>query len=397
MLETWLPLAAGSSRLERVQPAADVRRFEPLVSDLLVVALASDPERVLDELSAAGTVGEAVQRSGRSLTVRYQGELIELQVAAGDEYGTALFVATGPAAHVAEVRQRSAPRLAPRERDVYAGAGLSFIPPELRHDPEAIDAAAAGPLPELVTPDDIRGDFHMHTTYSDGRDSIADMAAACAALRYEYIAITDHSVSASASRTMTVEDLARQRDEIARVAERFPQMTILHGAEVDILPDGQLDFDDGVLEGLDVVIASLHDRAGQSGRQLTQRCLRAIHHPLVSIISHPANRLVGRRGDYDMDYERLYAAAAETGTVLEIDGAPNHLDLDGARARAATRAGVTVSIDSDCHRARSLGGQMALGVGTARRGWTEPRHTLNTRSLADVRTFVAAKRAGASG
>jgi DNA polymerase (family 10) len=160
------------------------------------------------------------------------------------------------------------------------------------------------------------------------------------------------------------------------------------------MPDGRLDFSDDVLETLDIVLASVHDPARQDGRQLTQRSIGAIRHPLVNVLSHPANQLVGRRGGYLLDFDALYAAAAETGTALEIDGAPGHLDLDGEHARAAVAAGVTVTIDSDCHRARALERQMRFGVGTARRGWVERRHVLNARSVDDVLAFVTAKRRG---
>jgi DNA polymerase (family 10) len=186
--------------------------------------------------------------------------------------------------------------------------------------------------------------------------------------------------------------LARQRAEIEAARERYPQITILHGIEVDIMADGSLDFPDSVLESLDIVLASLHESERHDGKTLTKRCLQAIHHPLVNVIAHPANRLVGRRAGYPMDYEAIFAAAAETGTALEVDGAPAHLDLEGERAREAIASGVTLTIDSDCHRARWLQRQMAMGVGTARRGWVEPRHVLNTRSIRDVRAFIAAKR-----
>jgi DNA polymerase (family 10) len=232
----------------------------------------------------------------------------------------------------------------------------------------------------------------MHSTYSDGRDSLRRMIQASDALGYEYIAITDHSEHAGAARTLTLDDLERQRDEIARLREDFPRMAILHGLEIDILPDGTLDCPDAVMASLDIVLASLHDAAGQAGGRLTERCLAAIRHPLVSVITHPANQLVGRRPGYDMDYGAIYAAAAETGTALEIDGAPSHLDLSGERAAEAVRAGVTVVIDSDCHRMRALDRQMRMGVGTARRGWVEPAHVLNTRPVTEVRRFIASKR-----
>jgi DNA polymerase (family 10) len=277
---------------------------------------------------------------------------------------------------------------------VYRQAGLPPIPAELRHASGEIEAAARGALPSLVHREQIRGDLHMHTTYSDGRDTMAHMVAGCRSLGYEYIAITDHSQGAAASRTLSVDDVARQREEIERLRAGLPGLAILHGVEVDVLLDGSLDFPDRVLEGFDIVLASMHESGRQDPRTLTRRCIQAIRHPLVNIISHPANRLVGRTAGYALDFDAVYAAAAETGTALEIDGAPAHLDLDGEHARAAATAGVTIAVDSDCHRARALQRNMQMAIGTARRGWVETRHVLNTRPLDAIRAFVAAKRMG---
>jgi DNA polymerase (family 10) len=388
-----LLVAASCPEIVALVPAGDVRRFEPLVDAIVVVGSAPDPPATLERICSIPLVQGALFRTGRRVLVRYQQTEIDVRIAAPDEYGSALHIATGSPAHVAAVRARHAgPRLCAREEDVYADARLDFIAPELRHDTGEVAAAAARSLPVLVGREDIRGDLHMHTIYSDGRDSVAMMVQAAAALGYEYIAITDHSARSAASRTVSVDALQRQRDEIARVRERFPSLAILHGIEVDIMPDGRLDFEDNVLEPLDIVLASLHDRAGHDGARLTRRCLAAIRHPLVNVITHPANRLVGRNPGYDLDFDALFAAAVESGTALEIDGAPGHLDMDGEHARAAIAAGVTVTIDSDCHKATLLDRQMRLGVGTARRGWVEARHVLNTRPVAEVRAFVAAKR-----
>ena len=250
-----------------------------------------------------------------------------------------------------------------------------------------------GGLRALVSQADIRGDLHMHSTWSDGRDSIETMVTACRALRYAYVAITDHSPHQGLTRHVTVDGAARQADEIAALRERFPDIAILHGCEVDILPDGSLDFPDSLLERFDLVLASLHDGCGHGPTQLLNRYVRAIRHPLVTLITHPTNRLVPHRAGYDLDYDRLFEAAAETGTAVEIDGAPVHLDMDGPLAKRALAAGVTIAINSDCHRADLLERQMRLGVATARRGWVEARHVLNTRPLAEVRAFVARKRA----
>ena len=379
---------------EKATAAGGVRRFESLVDSLSIVGSAPDPEAVLDRIAYLPEIEDVLHRSARRIIVIFSHAEVDVHVAATDDYGTVLYSATGSRAHLAMMAQRrTRVRLHAREEDLYADAGLPFIAPELRQGTGEIEAATLRELPALVDVKDIRGDLHMHSVYSDGQDPLAAMVSAAHALGYEYIAITDHSQRAAASRTLTLDTLARQRDEIARLREQYPAMAILHGVEVDIMPDGRLDFSDEVLAKLDMVIASLHEDAGQGARALTRRCLAAIRHPLVTIISHPANRLVGRRSGYPLDFGAIYEAAVETGTALEIDGAPAHLDMDGEHARAAVAAGVTVTIDGDCHRATSLARHMRFGVGTARRGWVEPRHVLNTRTLADVRSFIAAKRA----
>jgi DNA polymerase (family 10) len=220
------------------------------------------------------------------------------------------------------------------------------------------------------------------------------MVNGCRALGYEYLAITDHSPRSAASRNLSADGVKRQAEEIAGLRERYPDITILHGCEVDILPDGRLDFVDRILQQFDIVLASLHEDAGHASEALERRYLAAMKHPLVTAITHPTNRLIPYRRGYDLNYDRLFAAAVETSTVVEIDGAPAHLDLDGALARRAIAAGVTVVIDIDCHRADALGRQMELGLTTARRGWVEARHVLNSRPLAELRAFVARKRAG---
>jgi DNA polymerase (family 10) len=383
---------AAAPHVEAVVPAGDVRRFESIVSSLVIVGRASDPPAVVEAIAASPEFSPILFRGERRVVLTFQRTEIDVRIAAPDEYGTTLVVATGSSMHLAGLRRRRPPRLFAREEEAYSHAGLRYIPPELRHGTGEIEAAAAGTLPDLITREQIRGDLHMHTDYSDGADSLEAMVEASCALGYEYIAITDHSDRAAASRTVSRGELSRQRDEIDAIRERYPQIEILHGIEVDIMPDGSLDFPDRILEPLDIVLASLHDAARQDPPTLTRRCIQAIRHPLVTIITHPANRLVGKRAGYPLDFDAIYAAAEETGTVLEVDGAPSHLDLDGEHARAAISAGVTVSIDSDCHRAHLLERQMQFGIGTARRGWVEARHVLNARTLADVRACVARKR-----
>jgi len=385
--------AAACPSLEAIVAADAVRRCEPLVDALVIVGCTDEPEAAIECIATLPEAEDVLHRAGRRLILAHRQAEVDLRMTTRAEYGTVLHVATGPPSHVAAIEARSARvEVCSREEDVYARAGLPYIAPELRQGTDEIEAAAARRLPALVNLKDIRGDLHMHSTYSDGQDTLESMVAGASGLGYEYIAITDHSERAGASRTVTRDALARQRDEILGLRERYPSLAILHGIEVDIMPDGSLDFPDDLLAPLDIVLASLHDDARQNARTLTRRCITAIRHPLVTIITHPANRIVGRRADYPLDFDAVFEAAAETGTALEIDGAPSHLDLDGEHARAAIAAGATVVIDSDCHRVATLGLQMRLGVGTARRGWVESRHVLNTRSLEDVRRFIAAKR-----
>jgi DNA polymerase (family 10) len=390
-------LATAVPFTSALEPAGDVRRSEPIVSTLALVGRSDDPSASIESICRLPGMGDLRHSGAKRCIVAHKGHEIDIRIAAADEYGSVLFQATGSRAHIAAVsKRRKRPELCADEAHVYRQAALRFVAPELRHDTGEIEAAARGELPVLVERADIRGDLHVHTTYSDGMDDLDTMIDACRALGYEYVAITDHSERANAARTLSLGEVSRQRDEIASARERFRGIRILHGIEVDIMPDGRLDFADEVLETFDIVLASLHDQAGHDGRRLTDRAIAALRHPLVSVFTHPQNRIPGRRESYPMDFDRLYAAAAETGTALEIDGAPGHIDLDGEHARAAIAAGVTLAIDSDSHRARVLDRQMRMGVGTARRGWVDATRVLNTMPLEDVEAFVARKRSSSA-
>jgi len=402
---------AVRDRVTDITPVGSLRRFDATVGDVALLAVTSSAASLFDHLGAIPDV-KVVRRDRTSCAVQFAHEQVTVHTTLPETAGAALLHHTGSRAHTIELVRRAEAREleigplgvrplksgevlpTPSEEHVYALLNLPFIPPELREGHREVETAEAGGLPALIERRHIRGDLHMHSTWSDGRDTIQAMVEQSATLGYEYVAITEHSQSSGAAGGLTPEQLRRQRKEIDDVQRRFPDIVILHGAEVDILPDGRLDYEDAVLAELDIVLASLHDEAGHSGNRLTQRYLDAIHHPLVTIITHPTNRLVGYRTGYDLDFSELFEAAVETGTVLEIDGAPAHLDMDGALARRATEAGVMVSIDSDCHRAEWLDRQMTFGIGTARRGWVEPRHVLNTRSLAEVREIIARKRRG---
>jgi DNA polymerase (family 10) len=388
--------------------AGSLRRVEPTVRDLRVVVACSDADRVVRAIEAPRHFADVRQHGPAGLTAMVGTHEVTLKISPPERFGAALLFHTGSREHLAALQRhadRAGLRLAgdglragssirqtPREADVYAALGLPYITPELRQGEDEIEAAARGELPALLERHHVRGDLHMHTNYSDGRDSLEKMVATCAELGYEYIAITDHSEGAAAAKTVTVDELARQSDHIDRVQELYPSLRILKGVEVDILDDGRLDFPDSVLDPLDIVLASLHDAAGQGSADLLRRYRAAAQHPLVSALTHPANRLVGRFDGYDLDYPALFELSVRTGTALEVDGAPSHLDLDGALARLAVEAGVDLLVDSDCHHARLLDRQMLLGVGTARRGRVQPAHVINTRPLPEALARLRAKR-----
>ncbi len=369
-----------------------------MVGDIEIVAAADEPGEVIEEALRVSETPRCLHRSARRLYLLDERVQIGLRFPEPANAGAMLLYLTGSARHFEALRAQAAAtgwRLTPgglyasdgalrpaaTEDEIYAAIGLQPVPPEIRDGVEEISIAARGELPALVSVEAIRGDLHMHSTWSDGRDTIDAMVVECRSLGYQYLAITDHSPHSAATRNLTVEGVGKQAEEIHRLRERYPDITILHGCEVDILPDGRLDFPDKVLERFDLVLASLHEGLGHSPDQLLKRYAAAMKHPLVTMITHPT------------DYDRLFAMALDTRTLVEVDGAPAHLDMDGALARRAIAAGVTIAISSDSHRAGMLRRQMHLGVLTARRGWVEARHVVNTRSIDDVRALIAGKRA----
>ena len=391
-------------------PVGSLRRFAPEIGDvtLLAVAAAERHPELLDGLATLTPSVSVLRRAEKSIALNTEKGPVALHLAAPEDVGAAMLWHTGSRRHTEAIRARAHARgydfadgrlhragahvETPSEDVIYSRLELPYIPPELREDGSEVAEAERNGLPQLVSVPHIRGDLHSHTNWSDGRDTSGRMVQAARDLGYDYFAITDHSERAFASRTLAGADVPKQRTEIEAMRARMPGITVLHGVEVDIMPDGSLDFPDDVLRGFDIVLASLHDDSGHERERLTERYLSAIRHPLVNVITHPANRSPGARAGYDLDYGRLFEAAARTGTAMEVDGAPGHLDMDGALAREAMQRGVTIVVDSDCHRAENLARQMEFGVGTARRGWLEPRHVLNTKGIEEIRAFVARKR-----
>jgi DNA polymerase (family 10) len=357
------------------EPAGDPRRWCDASHRLAVVVAGTDPDAVVERFRSLPEVVAIVERDGpRALGVTVEGVPVELVVATPGAFGTELLRATGSARYVAALGELPE---APDEVGVYGALGVPYLPPELREEP------FDGVPPELVELGDIRGDLHVHTTWSDGKASVLEMAEAARALGYEYVAICDHTRSVRVVPGLDADDLRRQGEEIAAANERVGPFRVLRGTECDILADGTLDLPDDILSELDWVQASVHAGQRQSRDQLTKRTLAAVHHPAVRSISHPQGRIINHRPPNDVDLEAVFAACLETGTAVETNGLPDRIDLSAELVHDAIRAGVRITCSTDAHSVRGLE-NMRLSVATARRGWCSAADVLNTRPLAEV-------------
>jgi DNA polymerase (family 10) len=277
------------------------------------------------------------------------------------------------------------------EEEVYAAIGLPWIPPELREDSGEIEAALAGRLPRLVTLADIRGDLHCHTRASDGHHTIAALVEAAARRGYAYVAVTDHSRSARVAGGLSIDEMRAHVRQIRAVQARHPEIAVLAGTECDILPDGSLDYPDSLLAELDVVLAAVHSRFGQSRTEMTRRICRALAHPAVHVLAHPTARLLGERAPYELDLDRVLETARLHEKAVELNAFPQRLDLNDVQARRARELGVWLAIGTDTHVLDHLEA-MSLGIAMARRGWVEAASVVNARSLPDLRAWLARSR-----
>jgi DNA polymerase (family 10) len=358
-------LAGGIASALDGDVAGDPRRFCDASERLAVVVSSPDADAVRERFRA---LPEIVALVDESTGVTVDGVPVELVVASPEGFGTALVRATGSDAFVASLGELP---VAATEEEVFRALGRAYVPPELREEP--FDGAP----PALVEQRAIRGDLHVHTTWSDGRASVLEMAEAALALGYEYIAICDHTRAVRVVPGLDADDVRRQGEEIAAANERLAPFRVLRGSECDILDDGSLDLPDDVLAELDWVQASVHAGQRQSRDQLTKRTLEAVRHPAVRSISHPQGRIINRRPPNDVDLEEVFAACLETGTAVETNGLPDRIDLSAELVRAAIAAGVRITCSTDAHSVRGLG-NMRLSVATARRGWATGDDVLNT-------------------
>ena len=401
-VEPLLAYLREAPEVERLEVAGSYRRRQETVGDVDLLAIASHPIPVMEHFRRYPQVDKILMAGDtRSTIVLGTGLQVDLRVVPEECYGAALVYFTGSKEHNVKLRRRAVERglriseygvfrveerhqedegerIAGREEaDVYASVGLAWVPPEMREDRGEIEAAAAGRLPHLIRVEDLRGDLHMHSTWSDGRNSIEEMVEACAARGYEYMVISDHSKALAMAGGLDAYRLRLQWLEIDQVRARHPEIQVLKAMEVDILGDGSLDLEDEMLAGLDLVLVSLHSRFDLPADQQTERVLRALEHPAVDVFCHPTARIINRRKGVEMDLDLVLRRAAELGVAVELNSSPNRLDLRDSHLKLAKELGCKVVIDTDAHRIRELD-LMRYGVEQARRAGLEPADVLNT-------------------
>jgi len=386
--------------VKTVEPVGSLRRMKDTIGDIDLLAACPQPERATEAFVNLPQVAEVLSHGPtRASAILHNGLKVDVRSLEPERYGSLLQYFTGSKDHNVALRSLALDQgfslseygfkrgdtelLCPTEEEVYGALGLPWIAPELREDRGEVQAAQAGTLPNLVQLSDLRGDLHTHSEWSDAAASMEELGHAARKRGYEYLVISDHSVSAAIANGLDVARLWQQRLEIDRLNQGWRGFRLLQGVEVEVRADGTLDHPDDVLAELEVVIAAVHSGLRQDKDVITARVERAMRNPHVDILAHPTGRLLGQREGSNLDLDRVLQIAAETGTVLEINSAPNRLDLDDVHVRQAIRMGVDIAINSDAHSLAGLD-MIPYGVAVARRGWAEARHIVNTMPLDQV-------------
>ncbi len=405
--------------IDRIETAGSLRRWAETIGDvdLLVTTNKADskakqtPEQIIESFTAAPFVERILAAGGTKGSVIIHTETtpvqVDVRVVPQESFGAAMQYFTGSKPHNVRLREiaiKAGLKLneyglfkddrmvaGADEQDIYKKLGLDFIDPVLREDRGEVDAAKHHSLPKLIRLEDIRGDFHAHTVASDGHNTIEEMARTAKERGYEYLCISDHSKSSAIANGQSPQRLAQQIKEIHKINARLKGIKLLAGAEVDILADGNMDFEDELLADLDFIVASVHSGLGSARERVTTRTLKAMDNRYVTCIGHPTGRLIGERAAMDLDMPAVIEHAAQTGTALEVNSDPSRLDLKDTHCKMAVEAGVKLAIDTDAHSTDSLG-LMVFGVATAARGWATKKDVLNTLSLPKLKTFLKAKR-----
>ncbi|MCO5061842.1 MAG: DNA polymerase/3'-5' exonuclease PolX [Kiritimatiellae bacterium] len=394
--------------VKQLELAGSFRRARETIGDLDILVEAEDSAAVMDAFVTYDEVQQVLAKGETKASVVLRlGLQVDLRVVPRESFGAALQYFTGSKEHNIAVRKlaqakglkvneygvmRGEESVAGRtEKDVYAAVGLAWPPPEIRENRGEVELAATGKMPKLIEASDIRGDLHNHSTWSDGANTIEEMARAAQALGYEYLAICDHSKRLTVANGLDAVRLAKQMDEIERLNKTFDGFRILKGVECDILEDGSLDLEDRVFEELDLVVVSVHSKFNLTREEQTTRMQKALDNPYTTILAHPTGRLIQEREPYEIDIPRIIEHARQRGCYLELNANPMRLDLNDVYCQMAKEAGVLISIDVDGHQAQDLG-NISFGIGQARRGWLEKKSVLNTRPLNELLKLLAKAR-----
>lgn len=392
----------------KVDIAGSLRRKKEIVKDIDIVAAGEDTEEIIDYFCQMPQVQEILEQDDKKVKVKLEkGIKVDIHVVLPHEYPFALHDFTGSREHNNALREYAYHKgfilneyalyqgenkvVCKVENDIYLRLGLQFIPPELRENMGEIEAACKGALPELVSPEDIKGLFHVHTHYSDGADSLEDLVRAAQKMGYSYIGISDHSQSAYYAHGLKIKDIERQQEEINNLQEKYPQILIFSGIESDIKPDGSLDYSDEILSRFDFVIASIHSHFNMTESEMTKRILKAISHPCTTMLGHPTGRLLLARQGYPLDINRVIKEAGRRGVVIELNASPARLDLDWRHLKIAKENGVSISINPDAHRIEELN-DVIFGVAIARKGWLTRHDVFNCKNVKEMVTILQKKK-----
>jgi len=395
---------ALGKRIKKIEVAGSVRRFKETVHDIDILVVARSGKEVM-QACRDFPLNEAVLGIGdKKASFIANGIQIDVRVFPENEFGSALLYFTGSKEHNIKLRQLCQEKnwklneyglfdadgkviASKTEEEIYDKLSMQFIAPEIREGLDEINLALKNALPTFIDMEDIKGDLHMHTFYSDGVNSIEEMAHAGINLGYSYIAITDHSASLKVANGLDRKRLLQQIDEVRRVNEKLKPFRVFTGIEADILPDGSLDVEEDLIPYLDVVIGAVHTAFKMTKSEMTKRILKAIKTGHINILAHPKGRLLNVRDAYDVDLDEVFRAAIDYNVAMEINSSPKRLDLNAEDARRAVKAGLKIAIDTDSHSSAQLK-QVLFGVHTARRGWIEAKDVINCMDLTDLEEFL---------
>lgn len=411
LLDEALPIAEEIAEylkencdLKKIDYAGSLRRMKETIGDVDVLVVSDSPGDVVDAFVSMDNVKKVISKGNKrsSVVLKEKDVHVDLRVFDEKSYGAALVYFTGSKDHNIEIRKRANDKgyklseyglkkkkkiSCAEEKDVYDKIGLKFIKPEMRENTGEVEAAEKNKLPDLIEYNDLRGDLQMHSEYSDGINSVEEMAEKAEKIGYDYIAITDHSPSSRVAGGLEKKDLKKQWKDIENVGKKFKKLKILKGSEVDIKKDGSLDYDDSVLKNFDVVVISIHSNFNMSKKDMTERILRAMDNKYVNILAHPTARRIGKRKGIEFDREKIFEKAAEKNIALEINASPERLDLNDSLIRFAKEKGVKFVINTDAHSKNGLE-NIKFGIGQARRGWLEKKDVINTKTFKQLNKFL---------